>query len=79
MSSPWAWGCWSPRGGATPTRLWFAAGALSDAVDTVVLTTALRRGALGRTAPTRAAAITCTAGAVVAVAVQVRDARGAAR
>ena len=57
------------------TRLWFAAGALSDAVDTVVLTSALRRGTLGRTRATRAAATTCTVGAVVAVAVQGRDAR----
>ncbi|MCW2605772.1 MAG: hypothetical protein JWO60_465 [Frankiales bacterium] len=61
------------------TRLWFAAGALSDAVDTVVLTSALRRGRLGRTAWTRAAATACTVGAVVAVGVQVRDARRGSR
>lgn len=60
-------------------RAWFAAGALSDAVDTVVLTSALRSGRLGRTPWTRAAASLCTAGAVVAVAVQVRDARRGSR
>ncbi|MCW2779217.1 MAG: methionine-R-sulfoxide reductase [Frankiales bacterium] len=55
-------------------RLWFAAGALSDAADAVVLTSALRRRTLGRSGRTRVAAAACTVGAAVAVAVQVRDA-----
>lgn len=66
-------------GDSSQARLWFAAGALSDAVDTYAMTTALRRGHLGRTGWTRAASATCTAGAVVAVAVQVRDARRGSR
>ena len=67
------------EGDSSRARLWFAAGALSDAVDTYAMTTAMRRGQLGRTGWTRAAAATCTAGAVVAVAVQIRDARRGSR
>ena len=54
--------------------LWLLAGALSDAVDAVVLTRALARGGLGRTRSNRALAGLCTAAAVTAVVVQVRDA-----
>ena len=46
-----------------------------DAVDAVVLSLALRSGRLGRSAPTRAAAAACLLGAVLAVAVQLRDTR----
>ncbi|MCU1691379.1 MAG: hypothetical protein JWM64_470 [Frankiales bacterium] len=59
-------------GSGTPSSL--LAGAGSDAVDALVLGTALRRGELGRTRLTRALAGACTAGAVTATAVQLREA-----
>lgn len=59
------------RGTAGP---WLFAGALSDALDVVVLAGALTTGRLGRTPTTRVLAGVCAAGAAVSVAVQVRDA-----